>query len=362
MRLAPAGYRVAIVGASSLLGQELLTVLEERSFPVSRLIKYEAGDEEPDLPIVDLRESLQGIVADQDVSEEDLDFAFLAVRPQQDSSLPAFLRRRPSVARGELDESTGTESPAPRTDQCTVIDLDETLAEDAGRVLSVPFLEPGKAASRPGQSRLFVSPHPAAILISTLLLRLANRFKLERAVAQVFEPVSEIGPRAIEELQKQTINLLTFQKIPRQVFGNQLAFNLLPRIRGAEAGTLNGLERHVRQQLREYLTNRVPVPALRLFHVPVFYSLALSIYVETAKPEPRDAVAGAIEGKYIHVRRVSQPAPSQVEATGSRDILVDTIISDPERPTGIWLWAVADNLRLAAVNAVEIAERLNGIV
>jgi aspartate-semialdehyde dehydrogenase len=236
------------------------------------------------------------------------------------------------------------------------------LAEDPGRVLSVPFLESGKVASRPGQPRLFVSPHPAAILISTLLLRLANRFKLERAVAQVFEPVSEIGPRAIEELQKQAINLLTFQKIPREVFGNQLAFNLLPRIGRAGGTALNDIEKRLRQQLGEYLANRVPVPALRLFHVPVFYSLALSLYVETPQPESPDAIAKALEGNHVNIRGRSQPAPSQVEATGSRDILVDTITSDPEHPTGIWLWAVADNMRLAAVNAVEIAERLNGTV
>jgi aspartate-semialdehyde dehydrogenase len=370
MKLAPDGYRVAVVGASSLLGRELLAVLEERGFPVSRLVRYEAEDEEPELPILDLRENFQAAVADQDVSEGDLDFVFLAAAPQAGSGLPRFLRPGPDgTGQRPAPAATGVEAgkasaPEGRA-HCIVIDLAEALGDTPGKTLSVPFLErgglkragsPGKAPTRPCASKFFVSPHPAAILISSVLLRLAARFALARAVAQVFEPVSEIGPRAIEELQNQTVNLLTFQKIPRQVFGDQLAFNLLPRLRHAP-GALTDLEKRLRRQLREYLSERAPLPAVRLFQVPVFYSFALSLYVETEKPEPLEALAGALAGEPIHVRRLSQPAPSQVEATGSGDILVDTITADAEHPAGAWIWAVADNMRLAALNAVAIAER-----
>ena len=90
--------------------------------------------------------------------------------------------------------------------------------------------------------------------------------------------------------------------------------------------------------------------------------MALSLYVETAEKVAPEVVGHALEGDPIHVRRISQLAPSQVEATGSSDILVDAISSDADQPRGIWIWAVADNLRLAAVNAVEIAESLRGPV
>jgi aspartate-semialdehyde dehydrogenase len=92
--------------------------------------------------------------------------------------------------------------------------------------------------------------------------------------------------------------------------------------------------------------------------VPIFYSLGVSLYVETAEPLAPEAAAAALAGERIRVRRASQHAPSQVEVTGSSHILVDDITRDPAHPTGIWLWAVADNLRLAAVNAVEIAKSL----
>lgn len=388
MKLASQGYRVAVVGASSLLGQELLTVLEERSFPVSRLIKFEARDDEPDLPVLDLREEFQAAAPYQDVSEQEVDFAFLAAGPQavpRLRDLPSFLRPADGLPgntrpRPNGDSGVGpspTKGPGVGTSaaargargeeaRCVVIDLGEALTDTPGRILSVPFLEPGRIAPGglpdervvpPSGSKFFVSPHPAVILISSLLLRLAARFALERAVAQVFEPVSEIGPRAIDELQKQTVNLLTFQKIPRAVFGDQLAFNLLPRLGRSPAGTLDGIERRLRQQLKEYLSNRAPLPAVRLFQVPVFYSLAVSLYVETARPESPEAIARALGGKPLQVRRLSQLAPSQVEATGSPDILVDTIAQDADHPAGAWIWGVADNMRLAAVNAVEIALR-----
>ncbi len=60
----------------------------------------------------------------------------------------------------------------------------------------------------------------------------------------------------------------------------------------------------------------------------------------------------------MQIRRRSQDSPSQVEAAGSDDILVDSVTADPDHPTGLWIWAVADNLRLAAINAVEVAESL----
>ncbi len=354
------GYRVAVVGASSLLGKELITVLEERHFPISRFVAFEADEEEPDLPIVDLTEHSRAAVADEVVEERELDFAFLAVRPQASPNGPSFLRH--------AREATGRDAEASR---CRVIDLGEALADVPGTVLTVPFLERGERGSGVAgvraDSRFFVSAHPAAILISGILLRLGAHFRVERAVAQVFLPVSEIGPRAIEELQRQTVNLLSFQKIPQAVFGAQLAFNLLPRLgrsrRNDGAVPLCGiadLENRLRRHLREYLSSRVPIPALCIFQTPVFYSLAVSLYVETADEVACEAMGRALDGEPIHVRRVSQRAPSQVEATGSPNILVDAISPDADHPHGVWIWAVADNLRLAAVNAVEIAESLRG--
>lgn len=370
MKPAAQGYRVAVIGASSLLGKELLTVLEERTFPICRLITFETEAEELDLPIVDLQEHSQSIVRNEDVDVADVDFAFLAARPVSAASSPSFLR---GVLSGkDLQSPAGTKvnrpvksSPAPRgSTRCVMIDLAGSLNEKAGGVISIPFLDPGIRERREEETLqsdaplgLIVAPHPATIMISSVLLRLSARFALKSAVAHVFSPASDIGRRAIEELQKQTVNLLSFQKIPKTVFGAQIAFNLLPRLGRTNRDGLNHLESRIRNQVRQYLGDRAPLPALRLFQVPVFYSLALSLYLETAKPETPEKLTLALAGERIRLRRFSDQAPSQVEATGTSDILVDAIAADAGHRAGIWIWAAADNLRLAAENAVEIAEK-----
>jgi aspartate-semialdehyde dehydrogenase len=348
------GYRVAVVGASSLLGKELVSVLEQGKFPVSRLLTFEADESEPELPIIDLREESAATVEEAQISEQELDFAFLAGRLR---ALPGFLsswQQQASATHclvidvvGEgLGEGTGGTSAS-----------DEARADD---LVGIPFLDRrfpmGGQLSATG--RVHVSAHPAAIVISSLLLRLAARFALKTAVAQVFSSASESGSRGVEELQRQTVNILSFQKIPHQVFGAQLAFNLLSRLGRSARGDMAALEARLRRQLHHYLGERVPRPALRVFQVPVFYSLGISLYVETADPVSTEAATAALAGERIKVRRSALDAPTQVEVTGSGDILVDSISADAEHPNGLWIWAVADNLHLAATNAVELAASL----
>lgn len=351
MKTTARGYRVAVIGASSLLGRELINVLEERKFPVSRLVTFEDEEEEQALPIVDLTERLHAIVADEDVDETELDFAFLASNAS--ARRPAFLERLLNAKESELPADPH---------RCIVVDL---LANNlTGAESRVAFLDrtarglgsrPPLGAVRP---RLIVAPHAVTIVISTLLLQLAELVPLKRAVAHAFMPASEIGPRAIEELQRQTVNLLSFQKTPQAVFGGQIAFNLLPRIGRGARGSLQHLEDSLRRQLRQYLGDRVLLPALRLLQVPVFYAVAISLYVETSHSVTVEKLRQGLAGEHVHVRRYSEQAPSQVEVTGSSGIQLDAISVDGGDPAGVWIWAAVDNLRLAAENAVEIAESL----
>lgn len=82
------GYRVAVVGASSLLGKELLSILEQGKFPVSRLLTFDADDAEPELPIIDLSDASAAVVEENQINDGELDIAFLATRLRE---LPAFL-------------------------------------------------------------------------------------------------------------------------------------------------------------------------------------------------------------------------------------------------------------------------------
>ena len=353
MKPVAGGYRVAVVGASSLLGKELVAVLEQGKFPLSRLLTFESDEDEPELPIIDLNAASSGVVDDGQIEEAELDFAFLA----------AGIRQTPTFLTSWQKQGTNA--------RCLIVDMaggglgratDSTRERD-GRttdLVGIPFLDRRYpvAGEHSAAGRIHVSPHPAVIVISGLLLRLAARFPLKSSVAQVFIPASESGSRGVDELQKQTVNILSFQKIPDKVFGAQLAFNLLSRSGRSGEGDLAGHETRLRRELRQYLVERVPLPALRLLQVPVFYSVGVSLYVETASPVSVEAATAAVAGERIKVRRSSLDAPTQVEATGSSDILVDSISLDTEHPAGLWLWAVADNLHLAATNAVELAASL----
>src|ERR1019366_8468036 len=192
------GYRVAVVGASSLLGKELVSILEEGPekgrLRVSRLLTFEADDGEPELPIIDLSHIAAASTEDSQVqvSEGDLDFAFLCARLPQ---LPEFLvnwQRQGDASR------------------CMVIDV-------IGEGLAVPG-DGVSAGSATGTKDRVGIPF------------LEHRFPLKTAVAQVFVSASESGSRGVEELQRQTVNILSFQKVPDQIFGAQLAFNLLSRL------------------------------------------------------------------------------------------------------------------------------------
>jgi len=358
MKSSEQGYRVAVVGASSLLGKELVNMLGERHFPFTRLVTFSDEEDEPDLPILDLSEGPPTAALDENLPASALDFAFLAARSRR---MPAFL----DAAQNSAAEPQGRHDGRPHS-HCIVIDLSASPPADeaAGRliphVVSVPFLDRAFPVREPagGASRVYVSARPATIVLSSLLLRLGARFPLQNAVAHVFASVSEVGSHAIEELQKQTVNLLSFQKIPRKIFGAQLAFNLLSRPAGTSGSELLAHEDGLRTQLQQYLQGRVPLPAVRLLQVPVFHSLAVSLFVETRQPVAPEKADEALEGERIQVRRRSQDSPTPVEVAGSDVILVDSVKADPHHPTGLWIWAVADNLRLAAVNAVEVAESL----
>lgn len=356
MKPAAEGYRVAVVGASSLLGKELVSILKERAFPVSRLVTPGVDEEDPDLPVVDLEAGIEPFVGDENVNASDLDFAFLAkpLRPQsQEDDKAPYLRSVKKLATGG---------------QCSAIDLTESLSREPGGILRVPFLEREDHAT-PAAVRIagsfYLSPHPATIVLSCLLLRLLKTFAIQTSVAQVFVAASEFGSPAVNELQKQTMNLLAFQKIPESVFGTQLAFNLLARFGGPrnarhnkESGSLLDLEGRIQSELKTYLDERTPVPALRLIQAPIFHSLAISLYAETEKPGTPESFARTLRGERLVIRQHSEKTPSQVEVSGSDDIVVDAPVADPNHPNGMWLWAVTDNLRLSALNAVEIAESL----
>jgi aspartate-semialdehyde dehydrogenase len=338
------GASVGMVGATSLEGRELTKILGERNFPVQTLVAIEPGKRALEIPVLDLESnSLQSVQIDE-VKGDDFDFIFVAspLSSEDWTLLTAQLR----------DGSGSAATPGP-----VIVSLAHPQAEAGNAIFCAPGRCIPTTRSGANESILLSCPHAASVALSTLLLRLAAHFKVQRAVANIFAPASNLGPAAIDELQEQTLKLLSFQKIPQAVFGSQMAFNLLPRIGGGARGILTELETDLRQELKLLLAGVVPVPAIRVVQVPVFYSTALSLYVGTDSKVEAARASKAIDGKGVQLRRLTQPAATPIESVGSADILVDVVLPDGSEDSGLWLWAAVDDLRLAAKSAVEVAEQ-----
>jgi aspartate-semialdehyde dehydrogenase len=354
MKSASRDYRVAMLGAESLLGREILTVLKERNFPVSQVVRLNAEGSQPEIPIVDFEEEPLPLVEGEGFTEAECDFIFLAACSESAGGRHTH-SETPGAGAVFLAAASGTRG--------WVIDASHAASHAARNpLLSIPYLDPGQdalAKAAAGGERFFIAPHAAVIAISHLLLRLASNFEIERATAQIFSSASELGPEAIEELQKQTTSLLSFQPTPQDFFGAPIAFNILPRVSGKGRASFSRLEERIRAETRQFLAGRTPIPALRLIQSPIFYSLAFSLYIQMRAQTSVVKIEQALADERIRMLGEEQSAPSPIEAQGSPVVLVDPITVDDERPGGFWLWGMVDNLRLAAENAVEIAETLH---
>jgi aspartate-semialdehyde dehydrogenase len=330
--------RIAIAGAASLLGKELRSWLEESNFPANgiRLVDEEfvAGT---------LTESAGEPAVIETVTHDSFDgvrFAFF-------SGSPAFSKRHAAEA-----SRAGA----------VVIDLSGGLGEEPDARPWIPALDgalappaPSMTAGKP-QSMYVVpsAPSDAAISISAAFAPAG----LKRLALTVLQPVSEYGPEAIEELESQVVKLLSFQPMSKIVFDAQIGFNLLSSY-GPESGLKleDGRERITSECVR-YLAERAPVPAATLIQAPVFHSQAFTAYAEFNSPPELEDLAARLEGAGLKVARAKDEPPTNINVVGESRPVLKQPRRDSGIETGVWLWGVADNLRVPSATAVAIAEKL----
>jgi aspartate-semialdehyde dehydrogenase len=207
------------------------------------------------------------------------------------------------------------------------------------------------------ESWLVVAAHPAATILALLMARLAAIAPIERAVIEVFEPASQLGKRGISELQQQTAALLAFRPLERKIFDAQLSFCMLPAY-GEEAPTpLESAEHRILSHLATLLDRTAekapwPMPSVRLVQAPVFHAYSVSCWIEfTSRPDIAKITA-TLGSEEIEVRGPDLDPPSNVGVVGQAGVQVGDLRADPNCGRSIWLWAVADNLRVTAL-AVE---------
>ncbi|MEP6961065.1 MAG: Asd/ArgC dimerization domain-containing protein [Acidobacteriota bacterium] len=321
---------LAVVGGDSILARELRDLLDEASL-ARRIQLISASDK----PVAELK-------------IEDDDAAVLAPLAAQslDGATVAFLAGTAASSRRTVKINP---KKGPR-----LIDLTGTLDELPHAKLRAPSAElPGSVFP---ESALDVIAHPAAIAITMLLTRLSASASIKRCVAHVFEPASERGQRGIEELRKQTVGVLSFKKLDKEVFDTQLAFNLLSRFGEEALEPLEDVEQRVERHTASLLSAwpNLPMPSIRLIQAPVFHGHSISLWVEFDENLGAKALTKKLEAEGVDVR--PDEPPSNANIAGQSGLSVGTILEDRNNARACWIWMVADNLKLTAENAVAVAK------
>jgi aspartate-semialdehyde dehydrogenase len=327
-------YKIAIAGASTLVGRELKEVLSESQLAGANFTLLDEEDAQGQLDQVgDEVTFIQPIGAD---AFDRTDFTFFCGSEK--------------LTRGYWRQALRAGS--------TVFDLSGALDTEAGVLVRAPWL-----GADSGAGDLFtpavVPAHPAAVALGLLLERLQQVAPVRLASATVLEPASEFGRAAMDELHQQTVSLLSFQSMPRAIFDTQAAYNLLGGLGESTTINLAAVESRIRRHYDALGGGRWPTLALQVILAPVFHGHSFSIAVELEHAADATALDDALAGEHVELILEDTDSPSNLSATGQNDILVRV---RPEKPlpgsrgiSRLWLWAASDNLRLNALNAVACA-------
>lgn len=317
---------IVLVGSETLVGADVREILLER-FPRAALRL--AGSQEEDSAILTERGGEAVVLTPVDeAAMADARLVILAGSAESARRTWALLTR------------AGVE-PA-------VVDLSYGLEDHPESRLRGPLAEPPAGLA---PARLQIVAHPGAVLIATVLRAVSTVAPVARAVVTLLAPASEAGRAGVEELQQQTVQLLSFQALPQQIFGEQLIYNL---VAGSMTETEHRIERHLATLVGA--APAIPLPSVRLIQSSVMHGYSASIWVELeTAPEQ---VAGALRAEGLDVW--GETAPNVVSMAGQNGIAVGAIEADRNNRRALWIWAVADNHRLTAENTAMLAEQVLG--
>jgi aspartate-semialdehyde dehydrogenase len=329
------GYHVAIVGATGAVGLELLSILEERKFPVVQLSllasKRSAGRTlciaGRELPVRELTEQ----------AFEGMDFALFSVS----SSI--------SKTFGPIAARAGA----------LVIDDSSAFRMDPDVPLVVTEVNPHALHYHRG---IIAHPNCSTIPLVMVLKPLHLRARVQRVVVATYQSVSGAGARAVEELEQQTRALVAGEPPNVSVFPQQIAFNCLPHIDAFGELGYTGEEWKMVRETQKILEDDSIRMSITTVRVPVFRGHSEAVNIETERKvsaqEVRHLLSAAPGVAVIDEPEKSQ-YPMPITAAGRDEVFVGRIRDDPSHARAINLWLVSDNLRKgAALNMVQIMELL----
>ena len=330
----------ALVGSDSLLGREIRDIVATSDVGIDlRLI---ASDDEQAGAITRVGDEPALVGTLDEHSLEDARAIFLAASPDNSRKALALAGDPPDAA---------------------IIDLTYVAEERPDARLRAPLIEAGMDIEEHREAAVHVIAHPAAIAMALFLRRLHANDAIRRSIIHVFAPASEHGAPGVEELQQQTVSLFSFKSMPKAVFDTQVSFAMLPKYGEEAPVALEESELRIERHLATLLDlegdgEGAPMPSLRVIQAPVFHGYSFSAWVEFEANPGVEALESSLQIESIDVRGPGTEPPTNVGQAGQSGISVGAIMPDRNDSEAVWFWFVADNLRLAAENAVAVAREL----
>jgi aspartate-semialdehyde dehydrogenase len=331
-------WNIAVLGATGLVGEMMLTVLAERKFPVQELFA----------------------LASERSLGKTVQFQGRAL-PIMDAAKFDFSRAQLGLfsAGGEI---SALYAPRAAAAGCVVIDNTSQFRYEPDVPLVVP--EVNKAAiAQYQQRRIIANPNCSTIQMVVALKPIYDAVGIERINVATYQSVSGAGRKGVEELAQQTAQLLNGRPVEPKVMPKQIAFNCLPQIdRFMDNGyTKEEMKMHWETQ-KIFADDSLKVNATAV-RVPVFYGHSEAVHIETRKPISAEAaralLAKAPGVTVLDERRPGAYPTAVTEAANHDTVYVGRIREDMTHECGLDLWVVGDNVRKgAATNAVQIAEIL----
>lgn len=330
-------YTVAVVGATGMVGREMISILEQRSFPVGRLV-----------PVASERS------VDEVVTFKGLDYAVAVLKPEVFDNVDIAL----FSAGGEISKEF---APIAAEGGVVVIDNTSAFRMEKDVPLVVPEVNPEDIADYTKRN-IISNPNCSTIQMVLVLKPLHDFAKIKRVVVSTYQAVSGAGKKAVEELSTQVQALFTQREIVSEVFSHQIAFNPIPQIDVFEK---NGYTREELKMIDE--TKKIMhAPGMKItataVRVPVFCSHSEAVNIEFERPCPVAKAAQLLKrapGVIVVDNPEKNEYPLAIEATGRDEVFVGRIREDDSVENGLNCWVVSDNLRKgAALNSVQIAELL----
>ena len=335
--MASKSYKVAVVGATGLVGREMIAVLAERGFPVSELV-----------PLASEKSAGSTIeVGDEELVVRKADAAAFA-------GVHIALMSPGASASREL-------APLAVEAGAVVIDNSSAWRMDDEVPLVVPEVNPTDIAGYKKKG-IIANPNCSTIQMVVALAPLHAKAGLKRVVVATYQAVSGKGQKGLDELGDQVQALFAQRDIEPSAFPRRIAFNCVPQVDSFLEDAFTKEERKMRDETRKILH----LPGLGVcatcVRVPVFNGHSEVVHAEFERPllasEARELLRTA-PGIMLMDSSKDGGYPTPVDTDGSDATFVGRLRDDPSAKHGLVFWCVADNVRKgAASNAVQIAEIL----